>query len=207
MGVSTYYGLATPPTSYGGYGGNDPNASPKYKFEYPTGWKSDVINKTDKGTQGIDCRLYNPKNKLQQVFVITFGRAGEDNKSFKLTDIDSTIAGFAGADYDMQDALSMGEKKTSQREVNGQLFFDIEIESPDAQYLSTVTVMQGKVYACFVKSPARVRPSSSPPFSLLHPPPIPHHPPHRPPPCSCSQQRSPSCATSSPPSAPLRRTR
>lgn len=28
--------------------------------------------------------------------------AGEDNKSFRLTDIDSTIAGFAGADYDMQ---------------------------------------------------------------------------------------------------------
>ena len=38
----------------------------------------------------------------QQVFVITFSRAGEDNKSFKVTDIDSTFAGFAGADYDLQ---------------------------------------------------------------------------------------------------------
>eukprot|EP00887_Chlorella_sp_A99_P003149 scaffold9.g3149.t1 len=200
--MATFYGLATPPTSYGGYGGNDPNASPKYSFDYPAEWKQDVINKTDKGTQGIDCRLYNPRNKQQQVFVITFGRAGEDNKSFRLTDIDSTIAGFAGADYDMQarvagdvqaarwralrggaggraagalqrrllfcgdslefgtgirpspqDALSEGEQRTSQREVNGQTFFNIQIDSPD--YLSTVTVMQGKVYACFVKSPTR----------------------------------------------------
>ncbi len=45
--------------------------------------------------------MYNPKNKLQQAFVITLGRAGEDNRSFRLTDIDSTLAGFAGADYDM----------------------------------------------------------------------------------------------------------
>ena len=47
-------------------------------------------------------QVYNPKNKLQQVFVITLGRAGEDNRSFRLTDIDSTLSGFAGADYIMQ---------------------------------------------------------------------------------------------------------
>lgn len=46
-------------------------------------------------------QVFNPKNKLQQAFVITLGRAGEDNRSFRLTDIDSTLAGFAGADYDM----------------------------------------------------------------------------------------------------------
>lgn len=47
------------------------------------------------------CFCVQPRNKGQQITVITFGRAGEDNKSFKLTNIDSTIAGFAGADYDM----------------------------------------------------------------------------------------------------------
>lgn len=130
-----------------------PYLAAKYIFEYPAGWKSETINKRDKGTQGIDCRVrllvlregseeavvlrlrtcrrclyhagalslslhpqypptthcfthappqvYNPKNKLQQVFVITLGRAGEDNRSFRLNDIDSTLAGFAGADYDM----------------------------------------------------------------------------------------------------------
>ena len=41
----------------------------------------------------------------QQVFVITFSRAGEDNKSFKVTDIENTFAGFAGADYDLQVGL------------------------------------------------------------------------------------------------------
>ena len=38
----------------------------------------------------------------QQAFVVTFGRAGEDNKKFKLGDADLTLQGFAGADYDLQ---------------------------------------------------------------------------------------------------------
>ena len=40
----TFVGYATPPTSYGGYGGNAEEA-PKYTFEYPTGWKSEVPSK------------------------------------------------------------------------------------------------------------------------------------------------------------------
>ena len=39
-------------------------------------------------------------------FVVTFGRAGEDNKKFKLGDADVTLQGFAGADYDLQVAHS-----------------------------------------------------------------------------------------------------
>jgi hypothetical protein len=34
--------------------------------------------------------------------VITLTRAGEDDKSFRLTDIDSTFQSFTGADYDLQ---------------------------------------------------------------------------------------------------------
>lgn len=152
----TFYGMATPPTSYGGYGGNDPNAAPKYTFEYPTGWKTAVPNKVEKGTQGIDGRVFNPKNKNQQIVVITFGRAGEDNKSFRVTDIDVTIQGFAGADYDLQDALATEiNRTTSEREVNGQKYYDVQIDSPDVQYLVSVTVDMGKVYALFVKSPTR----------------------------------------------------
>lgn len=37
-------GMATPPTSYGGYGGNA-NEKPKYTFEYPAGWKTEVPSK------------------------------------------------------------------------------------------------------------------------------------------------------------------
>lgn len=53
-----FYGTASPPTSYGGYGGNAKEAA-KYTFEYPAGWKSAAPNKVEKGTQGIDCRVYN----------------------------------------------------------------------------------------------------------------------------------------------------
>jgi hypothetical protein len=95
-----FYGTASPPTSYGGYGGNAEEDA-KYKFEYPAGWKTQAPNKVEKGTQGIDCRVFNPRNKSQGITVVTFGRAGEDNKSFKVTDIDTTIQGFAGADYDL----------------------------------------------------------------------------------------------------------
>lgn len=40
--------------------------------------------------------------------------------------------------------------------MNGQLYYDIQIDSPDVQYLATVTVDQGKVYALFVKSPTKM---------------------------------------------------
>ena len=39
-----FYGMASPPTSYGGYGGNA-NEKPKYTFEYPAGWKSEMPSK------------------------------------------------------------------------------------------------------------------------------------------------------------------
>lgn len=45
-----FIGYATPPTSYGGYGGNA-NEPPKYTFEYPAGWKQEQPNKVEKGTQ------------------------------------------------------------------------------------------------------------------------------------------------------------
>ncbi|KAL4449425.1 hypothetical protein ABPG77_007069 [Micractinium sp. CCAP 211/92] len=154
-----FYGLATPPTSYGGYGGVSANRKDdaKYIFEHPAGWKSETINKRDKGTQGVDCRVYNPRNKQQQVFVITLGRAGEDNRSFRLTNIDSTLSGFAGADYDMLDALTDAVlRNESQREVDGQLYYEVEFASPDVHYLSSITVNSGKVYAMFVKSPERM---------------------------------------------------
>lgn len=160
--IATFYGMATPPTSYGGYGGNA-NEKPKYAFEYPMGWKTgiagipmvflrttllpDTINKVEKGTQGIDGRVYNPRNKQEQVFVITLSRAGED-ANFALRDIDSTFAGFAGADYGLQvclcahacashharttqDALTVAtNRRSGTRTKDGQEYFDVEIDSP-----------------------------------------------------------------------------
>ncbi len=65
--------------------------------------------------------MFNPAARGQQVTVITLGRAGEDNKSFRLNDIDSTISGFAIADYGIQDAVQSGTQTTRTREVVGQV--------------------------------------------------------------------------------------
>ena len=43
-----------------------------------------------------------------------------------------------------------------EREVDGEKYYDVEIESPDVTYLITVTVKYGKVFALFVKSPTRL---------------------------------------------------
>lgn len=150
-----FYGTASPPTSYGGYGGNAKEDA-KYSFEYPANWKYEAPNKIQKGSQGIDCRLVNPRAKAQQAFVVTFGRAGEDNKSFRLNDIETTLAGFAQADSDMQDALSFGEIKSVVREVEGQKYYEVEVDSPDVQYLASITVKDGKVFGMFVKTPTRL---------------------------------------------------
>ena len=49
-----------------------------------------------------DLKLFATPNAAEQAFVVTFGRAGEDDKKFKLGDADLTLQGFAGADYDLQ---------------------------------------------------------------------------------------------------------
>ena len=96
----------------------------------------------------------------QAAYLVTFGRSGEDNKSFKLGDVDQTLAGssraflgllpskrqcwlgqiascalryvgFAGADYDLQDALvESTDKKTTTRDADGQQFYDYELIGP-----------------------------------------------------------------------------
>jgi hypothetical protein len=155
-GMSVYFGLASPPTSYGGYGGNAAEDA-KYYFSYPSEWKVETVNKVKKGMQGIDAILYEKKGKgYPGVFVVTFSRAGEDNKSFKLANVETTFQGFAGADYDLQDALTEStDTKQSQREIDGQTYFDYEIFSPVNNYLATITVQTGKVFALFVKAPPK----------------------------------------------------
>ena len=43
-----------------------------------------------------------PWRAVETAFTVTFGRAGEDKKSFKLGSVEQTLAGFAGADYQLQ---------------------------------------------------------------------------------------------------------
>lgn len=88
--------------------------------------------------------------------MVTLSRAGEDNKSFKLTDLDSTFQSFVGADYDLQDAVATADEiVSSRREVNGQLFYDYLVPGDSAVYRACITVNGGKVFALFVSSPAK----------------------------------------------------
>ena len=92
---------------------------------------------------------------VETAFTVTFGRAGEDNKRFKLGDVDTTLQGFAGADYDLQapplllkpaflallllqdimtdylqDCLTGATfKRSGKRDKDGQEFYDYEISS------------------------------------------------------------------------------
>jgi hypothetical protein len=91
-----------------------------------------------------------------QAFVIALARAGEDNKSFKLTDLDSTFNSFAGADADIQDAVESADEIISgKRDVGGQSFYDYYVPGSESVYRATITVSGGKVFAMFVSSPAR----------------------------------------------------
>lgn len=153
--LDTFYGKASPPASYGGYGGNATEI-PKYSFLYPQGWKQITINKVQKGTQGIDSKFIDPKNKNNLVFVIALAREGENSQSFKLTDIESTFQGFVVADYQLQDAvMSASDIKRTERNVGDQKFFDYVIKAPNVIYLSSITVDNGKVFAMFVKTSPR----------------------------------------------------
>jgi len=97
-----------------------------------------------------------PPHLVQQAYVITFGRAGEDNKKFKLGDVERTLEGFAGADYNLQDALTAAtDKKAQRREGSEQEFYDYEVAGPDFTYLAAVTLNSGKVFALFVSSPTK----------------------------------------------------
>ena len=83
-----------------------------------------------------------------RAFVITLGRAGEDGKTFILRDTESTFAGFAGADYNLQDALtSATDIVKTKRTVDGYDFYEYDIDSPGAWRgegggLASITVVE-----------------------------------------------------------------
>ena len=80
-----------------------------------------------------------------QAFVVTFSREAEGN-AFKLTDTDATFSSFAGADFELQDAvISADEIKTSTREDDqGRKYYDYVVEGDSTVYYVTVTVDSGR---------------------------------------------------------------
>jgi len=47
------------------------------------------------------------------------------------------------------------EVERSERDVDGQKFFDYVVSAPDVQYDAAITTARGKVYAIFVRTPAK----------------------------------------------------
>ena len=118
------------PIDYGaGYGGTDAKETAKYTFLYPAGWKSEAVNKVDKGTNGTDCRVVNPAAKGEKVYVVTLSGVP------KLGPIAGVLESVATSDAYLQDALSLAEpedKILTERTVDGQVFYDYDVSSRSA---------------------------------------------------------------------------
>jgi len=128
-----------------------------YTFEFPSEWKIDAINKVEKGTKGIDGRVYNTKvsKKGESAFTIVLGRAGEDDASFKIKDARKTFTGFYGADPGLLETLESDvEIVQKTREAGGYTYNEYEIMGDTISYLVTITVFEGKLFALFVRAPS-----------------------------------------------------
>lgn len=151
-----FSGKATPPSSYGGYGGAESLQVEKYTFEYPSAWKEAAPTKVEKGSLGIDGKVVNPKVKGQRAIVITFGRDGEDNAQYRPGDLDRTLRGFAGTDSELMEAYESADEVSSDK-VNrfGGIYYTYFINAPDVKYRASVTVNNGKMFALFVRTPVK----------------------------------------------------
>lgn len=153
---ATFYGTAYPPANYAKYDPVQNQKNAVYTFDYPASWDIDQTSKVEKGTGGIDGRVVNKavKGKKEAAFVITVSRAGEDGANFKLQDAQKTLSGFSIADPGLGEVLeSADEVITTKRTVQGREVQDFEIKGSTLNYLVSVTVFSGKLFALFCRAP------------------------------------------------------
>jgi hypothetical protein len=158
----TFYGTAFPPASYKPYNAdNPPKDSAVYEFDFPAEWEIDQPTKVDKGTKGIDCRVFNPKDRKgnEVAYVVVLSRAGEDNQRFEEEATERTFSSLAGSETKLSDAFSSADSLTSsKRTVKGKTFVDFDLRSPATNYLASFTSDQGKLFALVIRStPAQTR--------------------------------------------------
>lgn len=166
-GFKRFYGEATSSSSYGGYGGSDNNFDKfKYYFEIPSSYEKDVVNKTEKSTNGTDARWVNPKDKrAEKAYCITlpgYMKLKDDRMG--------TFQDLALSDYTLQDAIYVvdGEPTVNDRYVGktepdqegkggspGQLYADYDLVGMDSfgHIFATITVYGGRLYSLFVWVP------------------------------------------------------
>ncbi|XRB23321.1 PsbP domain-containing protein [Pseudoscourfieldia marina] len=154
----TVNGFATPPASYGGYGGGavDGNLVPRYSFLAPKGWKAETITKQQKGYSGVDTLMVDPRDKGNRIYVVTFLREGESNKTFSFTDPTKTLSGLASSDYTLQDAIESADNQdfVKREDDKGRTIYDYDVDSIYGRYLVSMTVDSGRLYALFIKGSA-----------------------------------------------------
>ena len=148
--LDVFWGAANPPATYGGTARTTQKFA-RYSFNYPNGWKEEAINKVEKGTNGTDCRLVGSKRNQEKIYVVVLSRLGEDFKGYKSDDVEKALSGIAVADATLQDVLTSVEDKTfTKRTVDGQTFFDLNLESSPTYLVTLTNDGAGRYFACFV---------------------------------------------------------
>ncbi len=153
--LAIFWGAANPPATYGATARTTQKFA-RYSFDYPEDWTEAAINKVEKGTNGTDCRLKGALRAKEQVYVVVLQRLGEDLKGYKTTDIEKSLSGIAVADAKLQDALAQTDNKVFvQREVNGQTFFDLDVEGQTPFLITLTNDGAGRFYAMFISATAK----------------------------------------------------
>jgi len=98
--LSTFYGAANPPATYGGVGGTTPDKA-RYSFSVPSGWTEDAVSKTEKGASGVDTRFVGTgRSKKSRVYVVTLRSEGsrEGEGRFVMKDAESGLKAVTGGE-------------------------------------------------------------------------------------------------------------
>jgi len=153
--LDIFWGAANPPATYGGTASTTKEFA-RYSFLYPEEWKEQIINKVEKGTNGTDCRLTGSPRTKEQIYIVVLQRLGEDLKGYKVNDVEKALSGIAVADAKLQDALAQSETKTFvRREVDGQVFFDLDLNSISPFYITLTNDGAGRYFAAFITANAK----------------------------------------------------
>lgn len=152
--VTTFYGAANPPATYGGVGGTTLDKA-RYTFQYPSDlFKELSVSKVEKGANGTDTKFASTSRaKKQQVYVVSLANEGATG-GFKQQDPDRLLSSVSGSDYVFQDALNLGDVTSSKRSVDDDTFYDFTIEGAD-NFLVSITTRQGRLFAIFVNAPRK----------------------------------------------------
>jgi hypothetical protein len=155
--LSTFYGAADPPATYGNLGGTTKEKA-KYSYEVPSNWKEEAPTKVEKGAGGQDSRwvLVGSKGNTK-CYCVTLNRAGEDGAAFGLTE--KALNAIAGADSKLQEAITTGVVTNTQSKTgDGQEYatYSVTQSTVPGEFAIKITIDNtGRLFAFILTSPER----------------------------------------------------